>query len=222
VQHWLSTRAGRYVFAVLVTVLGLVASVVIGTVTGGGAALLIPFFPAVVAVTLYAGAGPAIGCGLLALAAWTMGWSRSVVHLYLTSSDLWTLGVFTAAAAVSIGVCARARRAAVEHKRRAEHEASRTSTLSDEFLSKLSHELRTPLSAIIGWTQVLRAQTPPEPVAHGLEVIERNARAQTRIIEDLIDANQANAGNGTLHAAETADPPPEHIAGGKPLGRVSD
>ncbi|HEX4676840.1 MAG TPA: histidine kinase dimerization/phospho-acceptor domain-containing protein, partial [Steroidobacteraceae bacterium] len=55
------------------------------------------------------------------------------------------------------------------------------------------HDLRTPLSTIIGWAQVLRAQNPPEQMLHGLEVIERNARTQTRIISELLDAGQAPA-----------------------------
>jgi signal transduction histidine kinase len=198
----MSTRARRYIFAVVVTLLALVASISIGALSGGGAAPIMPFFPAVLAVTFYAGVGPAIVSGTFALAVAAMACGGSVTHPVLTNSDLWTLGAFAASIALSIAICARTRRSAYEGKtallmleRRAQHEATRAARLRNELLTKLSHELRTPLSAIIGWAQVLRAQTPPEQVAHGLEVIERNARAQTRIIEDLIDANQADAGN---------------------------
>src|SRR5690349_1759794 len=55
-----------------------------------------------------------------------------------------------------------------------EREANR---IKDEFLSTLSHELRTPLNAILGWTQLLQMEKPTGEMAHGLEVIERNARA---------------------------------------------
>jgi len=57
----------------------------------------------------------------------------------------------------------------------------------------------------MGWTQVLLAQTPPEHMVRGLEVIERNARAQTRIIEDLVDANRSGGG-ATQSGDEGAKP----------------
>jgi len=73
-----------------------------------------------------------------------------------------------------------------------EREANR---LKDEFLSTLSHELRTPLSAILGWTQLLRLQCTEEgEMAHALEVIERNARAQTKLIEDMLDVSRITTG----------------------------
>jgi signal transduction histidine kinase len=201
VQHWMSTRARRYLFAVVVTALALLVSVPIWALSGSGAASIMPFFPAVLAVTFYAGVGPAILSATLSLGM-AIAWGRSVTHPVLTGSDLWTLGAFAASTALSIAVCARAQRSVFEEKtallmleRRAQHDATRAARQRNELLTKLSHELRTPLSAIIGWAQVLRAQTPPEQVARGLEVIERNARAQTRIIEDLIDANQAVAGD---------------------------
>jgi hypothetical protein len=49
------------------------------------------------------------------------------------------------------------------------------------------------LSTIIGWAQVLRAQNPPEQMLHGLEVIERNARNQTRIIQELLEGKPGPA-----------------------------
>jgi signal transduction histidine kinase/ActR/RegA family two-component response regulator len=72
-----------------------------------------------------------------------------------------------------------------------EREANR---IKDEFLSTLSHELRTPLNAILGWTQLLQMEKPTGEVAHGLEVIERNARAQTKLIEDLLDVSRISTG----------------------------
>ena len=56
--------------------------------------------------------------------------------------------------------------------------------LKDEFLATLSHELRTPLNAIVGWTDLLRVEELPKQARHGLEVIERNVKAQSRLIED--------------------------------------
>jgi CheY-like chemotaxis protein len=72
-----------------------------------------------------------------------------------------------------------------------EREANR---IKDEFLSTLSHELRTPLNAILGWTQLLQMEEPQGEVGHGLEVIERNARAQTKLIEDLLDVSRITTG----------------------------
>jgi signal transduction histidine kinase/ActR/RegA family two-component response regulator len=72
-----------------------------------------------------------------------------------------------------------------------EREANR---IKDEFLSTLSHELRTPLNAILGWTQLLGMEPLEGEAAHGLSVIERNARAQAKLIEDLLDVSRINTG----------------------------
>ena len=72
--------------------------------------------------------------------------------------------------------------------RAARSEAEAASRLKDEFLATLSHELRTPLNAILGWTSMLRhGQVDPGQVAHALDVVERNARAQAQLIEDVLD-----------------------------------
>ncbi len=83
---------------------------------------------------------------------------------------------------------------AVEHKqlldseRAARSEAERAGRVKDEFLATLSHEIRTPLNAIMGWTQILRSGPPSEEdIEIGLATIDRNARSQSKIIEDLLD-----------------------------------
>jgi signal transduction histidine kinase/FixJ family two-component response regulator len=84
-------------------------------------------------------------------------------------------------------------------ERAARVEAERTSRMKDEFLATLSHELRTPLNAILGWTQLLkRDQQDPEMVSEAISVIERNARAQTQLIEDLLDMSRIISGNVRL------------------------
>ncbi|NUP10998.1 MAG: response regulator [Polyangiaceae bacterium] len=72
---------------------------------------------------------------------------------------------------------------------RALEEASR---LKDEFLATVSHELRSPLSAILGWVSMLKSDEMRDATTlrQGLETIERNARAQSRIIEDLLDTSR--------------------------------
>ncbi len=84
-------------------------------------------------------------------------------------------------------------------ERAARSAAERASILKDEFLATLSHELRTPLNGILGWSQVMQqADTGPEVIAQGLEVIERNARAQSEIIEDLLDMSRIISGKVRL------------------------
>jgi signal transduction histidine kinase/CheY-like chemotaxis protein len=74
-------------------------------------------------------------------------------------------------------------------------EAERMLEMKDEFLATLSHELRTPLNAILGWSQMLRRGVRTEADMHkGLDTIERNARAQAQLIEDLLDMSRINSG----------------------------
>ena len=78
-------------------------------------------------------------------------------------------------------------------------DAEAASRAKDEFVATVSHELRTPLNAILGWVTLLRTGTlPPERHAHALEVIERNTRAQTRLIEDLLDMSRILRGSVPL------------------------
>ena len=87
----------------------------------------------------------------------------------------------------------------LESERTARAEAERASQLKDEFLATLSHELRTPLSAILGWSQLLATGgMSAADVAQGLEAIERNARAQTQLIEDLLDMSRIISGKVRL------------------------
>jgi len=71
--------------------------------------------------------------------------------------------------------------------------------VKDEFLATISHELRTPLNAILGWATLLqRSNVDPKMIGDGLKVIERNARAQTQLLGDLLDANQMMSGKLSL------------------------
>ncbi len=86
---------------------------------------------------------------------------------------------------------AEERKVLLDSEREARAEAERTNQLKDDFLTTLSHELRTPLSAILGWAQVLRRGTRDQADLHrGLQSIERNARAQAQLIEDLLDMSR--------------------------------
>ncbi len=94
---------------------------------------------------------------------------------------------------------ARLHRASHEAIARA-HEANRLSEQAnrakDEFLGVVSHELRTPLNAILGWSQLLRGDKVVNStiLTKGLAVIERNSRAQVKLIEDILDVSRIISG----------------------------
>ncbi len=104
-----------------------------------------------------------------------------------------------------IGVCVditeRARVLAREQAAREEME--RASRLKDEFLAVLSHELRTPLNAILGYAHLLNSGVlPPERASHALDAIQRNAHAQARLVESLLDLSRVLAGKLELNLEE--------------------
>jgi signal transduction histidine kinase len=116
-------------------------------------------------------------------------------------------GVLLAAFDVTSAVTARrasdaekARAAAAQ--RVALQEAERVNRAKDEFLATMSHELRTPLNAILGWASILTEDaSDPARVEHGLSVIGRNARAQSRLVNDLLDVSRIISGKLTLTLA---------------------
>jgi PAS domain S-box-containing protein len=81
----------------------------------------------------------------------------------------------------------------LQREKFARADAERLGRMKDEFLSTLSHELRTPLNAILGWATLLRAPGifgSPSDLQEGLDTIERNARAQARLIDELLDMSR--------------------------------
>ncbi|HTS82990.1 MAG TPA: ATP-binding protein [Myxococcaceae bacterium] len=83
--------------------------------------------------------------------------------------------------------------------------AEEASRAKDEFLATVSHELRTPLASILGWTRLLRrGGLSPEKQIRALETLERNAKAQTRLVEDLLDVSRIVSGKTRLDL-ETVD-----------------
>jgi CheY-like chemotaxis protein/two-component sensor histidine kinase len=79
----------------------------------------------------------------------------------------------------------------VAKEQTARREAEEANRSKDDFLATVSHELRTPLTAVLGWAHMLRADdVPADRLAHGLAVIERSARAQSRLIDDLLDVSR--------------------------------
>ncbi|MFM9436737.1 signal transduction histidine kinase/ActR/RegA family two-component response regulator [Janthinobacterium sp. CG_23.3] len=120
---------------------------------------------------------------------------------------------------------ARERELLLASERAARSEAERLSAVKDEFLTTLSHELRTPLGAILGWSQILRAGPKSQSdLMRGLETIERNARLQARLVEDLLDMGRISSGKvrldvqpvellGVIHAAIDTVRPAAHAKG---------
>lgn len=90
----------------------------------------------------------------------------------------------------------RERERLLRQERTLRAEAERAARLKDEFLATISHELRTPLSAILGWSTILsKDPTNQATVATAIAAIERNAKAQAQLIEDLLDVSRIISGN---------------------------
>src|SRR5690349_471640 len=82
---------------------------------------------------------------------------------------------------------------------RARSEAEAANRIKDEFLATLSHELRTPLTSLLGWSSVLReGQRDAKILAQGLDAIDRNARVQAQLIDDLLDVSRIVSGKLNL------------------------
>ena len=94
----------------------------------------------------------------------------------------------------------------LDAERNARMTAQRATRVKDEFVATLSHELRTPLSAILGWTQVLlRGQAASATdQRRAIEVIDRNARAQVQLIDDLLDLSRIMTGKLRLDLRQVA------------------
>ncbi len=93
------------------------------------------------------------------------------------------------------------RRQLLQQEQAAREEAERANRTKDEFLAVLSHELRSPLNPILGWTQLLRnGNLTPARQSDALAIIERNAKLQSQLIEDLLDISRIMQGKLTLTA----------------------
>jgi signal transduction histidine kinase/CheY-like chemotaxis protein/CHASE3 domain sensor protein len=108
-----------------------------------------------------------------------------------------------AAMAIENALALRAAEDAREKERGLRASAELASRAKDDFLATVSHELRTPLHAILAWAVTLRSRQPPEGIDRGLIVIERNARAQAKLIEDILDVSRIISGKLALNVSPT-------------------
>ena len=95
------------------------------------------------------------------------------------------------------------REALLASERAARSEAERATRLKDEFVATMSHELRTPLNAIVGWASILRRDRRGETIKQGVDVIERNAKLQARMVEDLLDMSRILSGKLAMELQRT-------------------
>jgi PAS domain S-box-containing protein len=123
-------------------------------------------------------------------------WSfRDITERRRTEDALRAVAIDNARLYEAAQTAAEERTRLLESERVARNEAERMSQMKDEFLASLSHELRTPLSAILGWTHILRrGAKSPADVERGISTIERNARIQAQLIEDLLDMSRITSG----------------------------
>jgi signal transduction histidine kinase len=97
------------------------------------------------------------------------------------------------------------REAALASAREAQRSAEQAAYMKDEFLAVLSHELRTPMSAMMGWLHLLKTgRLSADEQRKALETVERNARVQTQVIDDLLDVSRIVAGKMELDKAPLA------------------
>jgi PAS domain S-box-containing protein len=111
-------------------------------------------------------------------------------------------GAFTEESVTAMRMAANLTAVAIEDMRLLERESSaraaaeESNRLKDEFLATVSHELRTPLTAILGWSRMLEAGAlDNEVAARAIETIRRNAKAQSQIIDDILDVSRIITGN---------------------------
>ena len=129
------------------------------------------------------------------------------VHVSLTISPIRSAaGVVVGASKIARDITDRRQAEAVraqslEREQAARAEIERASRLKDDFLAVLSHELRTPLNAVMGYAQLLlTGAVAPDASAHALHAIQRNAQAQARLVESLLDLSRVLAGKLELNA----------------------
>jgi signal transduction histidine kinase/ActR/RegA family two-component response regulator len=167
-----------------------------------------PFYPAIVVATMYGrltGGLVATIAGALAASFWIYPIGQWRID---ELNDLIGLALFIAVSGIVVALCegmlrarqraeiaAEERQRALDGEQEARRQAEEANRLKDRFLASVSHELRTPLQAILGWADLLaRGDLDEADRTQGLQVIQRNTRTQSRLVEDLLDMSRITAG----------------------------
>lgn len=160
------------------------------------------FLFAVVATAFFGGLGPALVAIVLALAA--MNYVDFLSHsIRIDFNDVVELAIFIAMA-LAVTFLTAARQRAERELATANTELRELDRAKDRFIAMVSHELKSRVTAILGWALVMRSDDDPEVRATGLSAIEGSARAQARLIEDLLDMSRLVLGKLSLQIAPTA------------------
>jgi signal transduction histidine kinase len=160
---------------------------------------LLLFLAAVMCSSWYGGIGPGIVATVLTGIGALYFYIPPFLSPLFNEQSALRLAEFIAVS-VLISILNETRRRSQARAEQASAEAAAANRVKDEFLAMVSHELRTPLSAILGWTKILRTRSAdPSITPQALEVIERNAATESRLVEDLLDISRLATGHFRLH-----------------------
>jgi len=187
-----------YAFAVLASALALILTLLVDDPLVEPNTLLL-FLAAVMCSSWYGGIGPGIMASVLT--------GLEALYFYIPPAFSFVVNeqgavrlVEFVAVCVLISILNEARRRSQARAEQASAEAAAANRIKDEFLAMVSHELRTPLGAILGWTKILRTRSAdPSITRRALEIIERSATTESRLVEDLLDVSRMATGHFRLH-----------------------
>jgi signal transduction histidine kinase len=153
----------------------------------------VPFLFAVLLTAFLTGFGPSLLATMLAVVA--ANYFDYVVdgQLRVDSDDIVQLAIFLSIA-LSISILTTKRRRAERNLARANAELRELDRAKDQFIAMLSHELKAPMTVILGWASILRQQHDLDVQATAAAAIESSARAQARLVDDLLDMSRLTLG----------------------------
>jgi signal transduction histidine kinase len=200
-----------YAFALFASALAVILTLLVDNPRVEPNTLLL-FLAAVMCSSWYGGMGP----GIVATALTGLG----AFYFYIPPPLSFSLNEQSAlrlvefvAVCVLISILNETRRRSQARAEQASAEAAAANRVKDEFLAMVSHELRTPLSAILGWTKILRTRSAdPSITPRALEIIERSAATESRLVEDLLDISRLATGHFRLHMHPLEITPVVHAA----------
>ncbi|SRR5712691_8332638 len=159
-----------------------------------------PFLFAILITAFAGGLGPALVATILAVAATNFFYYIVQGQLRLDAEDFVQLLIF-----VSIALCisflTTRRQRAERELESANRKLRELDRAKDQFIATVSHELKTPMTVILGWASILRQQNDDDVKSTAAAAIEQSARAQARLIEDLVDLSRLTLGKLHLEMA---------------------